>query len=830
MNKEKKVVALITFFSSLAVILVLLLFFSDTDRVLWGWNNKRNILILCVPVFILLISLFTILPIQESSKFKTFSIGLFKWVHDQLNLLALLSCLFIDGLIFFDFIGKPIANGLLEKCAPDFSLILILLFATAIAKTPANHKTGFTKSALFPLLFLGGSFLLLFINYSLTGLTFVITAQKYFGAGAPLLVIQALFAINSGFLCFFLLKRVGPKKSFIIFLDIFLFAVLFVSAYVYWNQVKIPLNFFMRALDSKTIAPYSDSRVYDLNGLGFAFGHGIGYGYPTQKPFYSFFLGILHLLFGQNYPQIISAQVLVLSLMPSLYYLASKQFLNRGVGLSGALLIIFREYNLVVLSNETTQSSVKMLTTDCFMTLFVLLLVLVTLLWINKPNSRKLAILTGVCLSVTILIRLQMAAFVPIYLIAYLIARKPTSFNIKGPLTLFLAGLILGLLPWMSRNLIRSGQFVIEQPEYVGFALIPNTAFDQAQNTPGGQSSESLVQLITSNSSIYLQHASSYLNNSLMSSLYQLPTDFVHLQNLDDVIHSGKFSYPFPYQELSNGQKLIWGLNILILFWGILSCWYRFKWKSLFPLAFYFAYALVISFAGYSGWRFIQPVDWIVFLYWCAGLFGLVELMQGNFVVIQNEEQMVQKQELSSEKGLVFVLFMALLIGSILPISEILIPSTSYSQTKQEVFTQTIPVISPTTDNISKFAKDPLSIALRGQALYPIYIFPGDYVFAKLRLGFDPYPAYYTKHIDYVDLNLTEYNLPGNTILFFTLANSSVQEVYLFDPKIISPAKSGEVTTLLGCDRGNYIQAYWVKIGNSIIESAAGIPQKCPSN
>ena len=832
MNRNGKIIPLIAIFSSILTIIGLIVFYSQYTLPMWGWTGEINSFILLLPILILIISLLNIIPFQESRFFRKISGSFFTSLEKNASILLLLFLSIIEILLFLTFFTRYIPKGLVQKSILDFLLIFIILCITLLSQSSAGDRLfeALKNIKLKPTLLLGGLFLLLIINFKITGIDSAIFAKKYFGAGAPVTFSQAIFAFNSGLLCYFLFKIYKPKQSFFVLFDISIALLLFIAAYFFWNSPDIPLNHFLRLIDSNSFAPYSDSRAYDLNGLGFAFGQGIGFGYPTQKPLYSFFLGLLHLIFGHNYTNIISAQVLVLSLMPLFYYFISRQLFSSGISLSGSIFIIFKEYNLVILSSEFTQSSVKMIMTDCFFTLFVLVLCFVTLRWINTPSSKKFSLLTGACLSITILIRIQMAAFVILYIISYLISQKPHKLNLKGPLVIFLVGIALILLPWMSRNLIRSGQFSIEQPEYISYAFIPQSTFSTAQKDSIDPASESLLKLIFSNSGIYLKKVSSYLNNSFMSSLYQLPTNIDLFKGLQETINSGKYSYPFPYQELSIKQGLIWGINLLIVFGGIVFGIYRYKWKGVFPLIFYLFFAFIVSFAGYSGWRFIQPVDWIIFLYWNAGLLGIVEFVVGNDSIQKSEYRNLQTIESNQTRGTLLNFMLVCIIGLLLPLSELLVPSAVNPQNKNGVFNQVVSKTSSNGEIDQNFIKDPLSIVESGISLYPIYIYPNDNLFGKIHLGFDPFPVYYSKHVDFLYPTTDARFLDGETILYLTLANSVVQDVYLFKPQEIILSQSGENATVLGCNRGDFIQAYWIEIGDSIIVSSEGIPKNCSSD
>jgi hypothetical protein len=72
----------------------------------------------------------------------------------------------------------------------------------------------------------------------------------------------------------------------------------------------------------------------------------IGHPYQGQiptRPLYIFLLTVLHLIFGENYPNILMGQTLVLAMIPVVFYFLGKKLHSRVAGVIIALLFIFRE-------------------------------------------------------------------------------------------------------------------------------------------------------------------------------------------------------------------------------------------------------------------------------------------------------------------------------------------------------------------------------------------------------------------------------------------------------------------------------------------------------
>jgi hypothetical protein len=75
-------------------------------------------------------------------------------------------------------------------------------------------------------------------------------------------------------------------------------------------------------------------------------------------------LTILHLLFGENYRNIIIGQTFVLAAIPVIFYYLGKKLHSRAAGTVIALLFIFRELNTLLISSNTRVSNTKMLLVD----------------------------------------------------------------------------------------------------------------------------------------------------------------------------------------------------------------------------------------------------------------------------------------------------------------------------------------------------------------------------------------------------------------------------------------------------------------------------------
>jgi hypothetical protein len=79
--------------------------------------------------------------------------------------------------------------------------------------------------------------------------------------------------------------------------------LLWVGAVWLWNQAPFSNSFFAEGPypPNQDYYPYSDAALTDLGGQYMLIGERLEYPYFTEKPLYTFFLGLLHQFVGQNY-------------------------------------------------------------------------------------------------------------------------------------------------------------------------------------------------------------------------------------------------------------------------------------------------------------------------------------------------------------------------------------------------------------------------------------------------------------------------------------------------------------------------------------------------
>jgi hypothetical protein len=156
--------------------------------------------------------------------------------------------------------------------------------------------------------------------------------------------------------------------------------------------------------------------------------------------------------------------------------------------------------------------------------------------------------------------------------------------------------------------------------------------------------------------------------------------------------------------------------------------WKYQRLSGLFPLAAFVIYDLANSVARTSGGRYIVPMDWILTIYFMAGvLFLVTEFVRStNLKQVALFEEEIQAEERITSTGFwrkaTPILITLLVAGSIVPLSELLhaprYASLDIQETVQEQAAQ-IQKAGLDLEQLNAFLKTPGAEALVGRTLYP---------------------------------------------------------------------------------------------------------------
>lgn len=225
--------------------------------------------------------------------------------------------------------------------------------------------------------------------------------------------------------------------------------------------IIIAVSFLVSAAYSfwHRIPPLVDAQAYDQIALNLLAGNGfkenaeLSFDQDTAMlragPGYEFFLAGIYGLFGHHYEAVWIIQALLHALTAYLmYWLGKELFPEKGetIGLVAAALI--------GLSPDLIEISAMLMTE----TLYLFFTVLIAYLFVKNFSEKNAAILSsglGLVLAIGILTRPPLVLFAPIIFIAFLWQKKNLqAFN-------FTAWLLVGLAPWIIRNYLVHGQFIL---------------------------------------------------------------------------------------------------------------------------------------------------------------------------------------------------------------------------------------------------------------------------------------------------------------------------------------------------------------------------------
>jgi len=120
-----------------------------------------------------------------------------------------------------------------------------------------------------------------------------------------------------------------------------------------------------------------------------------------------------------------------------------------------------------------------------------------------------------------------------------------------------------------------------------------------------------------------------HLFNNLIASTLVFPMSFRN-DSLDALVRAdGSLWAPGSTLQLTVSQW-IWLLGHLwLIAAGLATAWRKTSWAGLMPLFFLVVYALALAMARTSGGRYIVAINWIVILYWAAGISQVAVWLSG---------------------------------------------------------------------------------------------------------------------------------------------------------------------------------------------------------
>lgn len=583
--------------------------------------------------------------------------------------------------------------------------------------------------------------------------------------GVPLMATQVLASWLLGVLLYgflgFIEKRWGWSVR-----SIDLLAVVALWAVAMWLWIAQPLSptFFSPAPRAPNFEyyPYSDATTHDLAAQNLL----IGDGFTTfiEKPLYSFFLVILHVLVGQNYQSIVTAQIVVLALFPSVLYVLASRLHHRLTGALLAFVVILREANAIALSGEVGVSHSKLLMTDLPTALAISALALLVLRWLQSDHrDLRWPLWVGGSLGLLMLLRSQTIIFLPfLTIIAFWRAGKVWTTRLVYAGLLLLA-FALTAVPWMIRNYQNTGQFGYSQP-LQAFYLAKQYSLTPENADPGFPENTPVDKYVSLGFARVAQFTAAYPGevarfitthffHNITSSFLALPVRFdladkvVTFYNLrpywvglEDRLWSeccslDSYIASTPYWDQWDGVLpteawLPLLTNIGLVSIGVAAVWKKVRWLAFVPIGAFLFYNISTAIARVSGWRLILPVDWVLILFYCAGIAQIaIWIWQYMFGTIaqQIERHTSRKPAVWQKQALPLWAAVFLGLGLLLPLAELVIPAQypEISVAEAAQIWERSDLAAQTGLDLTTFLEQPGADFRWGRALYPRFYTSG---------------------------------------------------------------------------------------------------------
>lgn len=663
---------------------------------------------------------------------------------------------------------------LLFFLAVEASLFFLLL-KNGLHPQSLTHYSPVFRAAVIPLFFLLSLFL--FVAITKIGVT---PDTGYWGE--PGVAIQGwhfVVALLAGF-CVLLLSNVDRILRTPHYDTRILPFVIYLLAAILWLSVPLETlaNSFYVSITPPTNMPlpYSDAGFYDFSAQSLQIGTGYFGGIPP-RPLYVVFLAFLHLLFDQNYPAIINAQVLVLAFFPVALYFLAKKLHSPAAGVTVALFAIFREYTGLWIASNTRVANSKVFTTD-FPTAFSIVIICLVILWWLERRDLRSTLIAGGAFGVFLLFRTQSMLTLPfLFLLVLLVLNFKWGEWVKTGIV-FVLTMLLAVLPWLTHNYTLSGKFTFDDPNQVAiiysqYAFIGNLDLSQFDSQTDSVR-ERIISFTLENPAYVANFITSHFLNTQIGGLLTLPLikPFNGLQasvNLYWVEWDGSL-------EWYNVILVLFYLTVVSLGFG--AAWRRMKWLGLVPLAFNLGYAFSNGIARFSSWRYNMPIDWVFYFYFAIGVVELFSILSQLFgarakEVVDFEKPVFNPIQFSDFRLRYLLPVLAFVLVGSLPWLAKGLAQPRYTSSQDELVTK-LASIGYDQNEINAFLQQPKAVLAEGRLLFPRMYWRGEGLSSA-----NPWAAYAVQdfpRIGFILINSGNQNLiyPTKELLDFPQGADSI--------------------------------------------------------
>lgn len=644
-------------------------------------------------------------------------------------------------------------------------------------------------------------------------------AMHWNGPGVPVLGLQILAAWIFSLAILWLSHRVDSQKR-TPWVDVFIALMIWVAAAVTWTVVPAQRSYFAPGPNPPNLQayPFSDAEVYDLGAQYGLIGQGFNNWNYVDKPLYTFFLFIFHLIGGQSVPAILFQQNLLLALIPVLVFLLGKQLYNRGAGCLGAALVIFWNINAFSASLYVQAVHSKLLMSEIPTALMLVLFTLLLVTWLNSSGDHLLPIMAaGGVLGLTTLVRHNPWLLLPFVLVLIFIRYARAWRKWVSGSFVFLFCFAAVISPWMWRSARTMGTpwyFMIPlqgtviqnryEPSLLNATAVPGQQpSSEPESEPGSEvmsepgSSPDIMSEPTGSSLIPSEPGSipfvivsptaipsepqseaissepfsepssenissepaaqprpiaalhredgilggysevisfilgHYFHN-LITSVLVFPTSLVNDTLVQVIRQPGSFWLQGWNGILTLGEMVSLFFSLALISIGLGTAVRKKGISGAAPLVIFLVYSLATAVARTSGGRYIQPTQWIVFLYYGIGIIQVstwlaVLVGQGDGMwfdpIPDGLPLFTNASPVSFERSSILAIFMIALVGLAIPLSESSMPKLYPVQTKAQLMEGLTDALVKDSgfnvQDLQTFLANPNAVITTGRVLYP---------------------------------------------------------------------------------------------------------------
>lgn len=236
------------------------------------------------------------------------------------------------------------------------------------------------------------------------------------------------------------------QRQFVFWASLGVFAIAFAARAVYIGQIE-QIGFFDQ--------PVSDGAIFDRRAHEIAAGDWLGSPDFVHAPLYAYMLGMIELAFGHDLRLVRFVQAALGAMSCVMIMLSCRRFFDSSVALTAGIMLAF--YPPAIFFDGLIQKT--------SLATFLSTILIWLLATRGDRSSRTGWIATGLVLGLLGLTRQNALALAPLLLVwQWSVDRKKLRVRRLADSGLLVAGLAAALVPWVVRNRIVTGDFVLTTP------------------------------------------------------------------------------------------------------------------------------------------------------------------------------------------------------------------------------------------------------------------------------------------------------------------------------------------------------------------------------